>query len=561
MPAILDAATLRDAMTRYLEALRLHREEIDSLNVFPVPDGDTGTNLLLTQQAVIEALRELEGAGLPEISQAISEAALLGARGNSGVILSQVLRGLCARLPHHDAPGSQDLAAALSGAAEDARAAVANPVEGTMLSVLWDAAEGARMALADDLTCEDVAAAALEAATASLERTREQLPALAAAGVVDAGGKGVVLLLDAMVAALRGDGRLSTAVGPLGPVGGSVEADLIERQPTGRGFEVMYLLECPDDRIGSLKERLGTLGDSLVVVGGRGLYNVHVHVEEAGPAVEVGVEAGRPRQIRITSLTDQVEACLGNEARRVRISPPGSEEPPAGAVMTSALVAVAEGAGFVELFRSLGAAIVPGGSGLNPAVGEIRAAIEAAPADLVFVLANDPNVVPAAETAASASSKRVEVIATPTMAQGVSVAAAYSQDDEEVGESLRERLSNSASGSLARAVRQADSGAGVVRPGSWVGILYGRDGSETIVSTAEEVAPVAEDLAAVLADRRRPGDGAVPAFELLTLYVGSEGRADEAAAVAARIRDALPQLEVEVQGGGQPIHAYLFGIE
>ncbi|HEX9891053.1 MAG TPA: DAK2 domain-containing protein, partial [Actinomycetota bacterium] len=388
MPATLDARTLRDAMSRYLEALDRHREEIDSLNVYPVPDGDTGTNLLLTQRAVAEALAELDGAPMTEVAEAISRAALMGARGNSGVILSQVLRGMCTRLSAHDDPSAQDLAEALAGAAEEARAAVADPVEGTMLTVLRDAAEAAAGTLAEGASCAAVARAALDAATASLERTREQLPVLAAAGVVDAGAKGVVLLFDALSAAL--DGRdPSVDIGPLGPVGARAGREPF-RETVGLeyGFEVMYLLETDDDAIPGLKRRLAGLGDSLVVVGGGGMFNVHVHTNEPGLAVEEALDAGRPRQIRITSLTDQVEeACLAGQARAVR-------EP--ADIRPAALVAVAEGQGFVELFRSLGAVVVEGGPGGNPSVGDLVAAFRQALAGTVFVLPNHANVIPAA---------------------------------------------------------------------------------------------------------------------------------------------------------------------
>ena len=537
-------------MSRYFEALSVHREEIDSLNVFPVPDGDTGTNMLLTQQAVEEALRELDGAALPEVADAISRAALLGARGNSGVILSQVLRGMCERLSAKEDPGAVDLAEALADADEEARRAVGTPLEGTMLTVIRDAAEAARDTLAEDESCEVVARAALHAATASLERTRDQLRALTKAGVVDAGGKGVVLLLDALASALDG-GDLSVAVGPLGPVGVRAgEEPFRETVGIGYGFEVMYLLESDDGSVGALRERLAAIGDSLVVVGGGGLYNVHVHTNEPGTAVEIGIDAGRPRQIRVASLTDQVEeACLAGQARAVRI---GDERTGARSV-----IAVAEGDGFAAVFRSLGATVVAGGPGNNPSVGELVGAIDEAAGETVLLLPNHRNVLPAAEAAARESTKDVVVYGTPSMAHGVAVLAAYVP---ELGQAdnhptLDERLRSAASGAVARAERDAETEAGGVRAGDWLALAYEVAGAgERVVSVGGDVAEVATDLVGALL-------AGTPEGELLSVYTGAGAGEEEAARIEAALREAVPNLEIEVQAGGQPRFPYVVGLE
>ncbi|HEX9312124.1 MAG TPA: DAK2 domain-containing protein, partial [Actinomycetota bacterium] len=301
MAGTLDASTLRRSMDLFAEALRQHREEIDSLNVFPVPDGDTGTNMLLTQEAVVSELASLDGrTDLRTLGDAISRASLMGARGNSGVILSQVLRGLCERLPDDGLVDPKELAGAIGHASHEADRAVAMPQDGTVLSVLRDAAGAAADAAGDGAGVPDVVEAVLERARRSLAKTREVLPELRRAGVVDAGGKGLVLLFDALRAALVG-AALTEPVGPLGPVGISTESEAGAEPDQDFGFEVQYLLEAEQAAVGPLREALAGIGDSLVVVGGGGLYNVHVHTDSPDRAVALGGEAGRLRERSVVS--------------------------------------------------------------------------------------------------------------------------------------------------------------------------------------------------------------------------------------------------------------------
>jgi DAK2 domain fusion protein YloV len=500
MPQVVDARVLRDAMARYLEALRAHREEIDSLNVFPVPDGDTGTNMLLTQQAVEEALVVSAADDLAVVGEAISRAALMGARGNSGVILSQVLRGLCTRLCREARAGPRDLAEALTDAAKEARRAVAEPVEGTMLSVLRDSAEAALDACRAGAGCDEVADAALAASLDSLERTPEALPALAEAGVVDAGARGVVLLLDALVSAVRGV-PLQVGVGPRGPVGdGSPPA-----RPAGStyGFEVMYLFECDDVAVPSLRERLGGIGDSVVVVGGGGLYTVHVHTDDPRRAVQDGVAAGRPREIRVTSLDEQVEACLAGEARAVRAG-----EPPA----RTAMVAVVPAEGVARLFRSLGAEALVAE---RPSVDDLVVAISATGGHGVLVLPNDPQGVDAAERAAEAAAG-ARVVPTGSVPEGLAVATAVIPDD------VPEK-------NLSRA----------------------RDAAGAVASGRALRGQVVGAVRAIHLDHH----------QIATLIAGRDVPDEEAEAEASAVRETFPSLEVEWHRGGQVDPPFLIGIE
>ncbi|MGH2738988.1 MAG: DAK2 domain-containing protein [Actinomycetota bacterium] len=551
MGAILDAATLRDAMSRFAEALRAHREEIDSLNVFPVPDGDTGTNMLLTQQAVEEALRELEGVDLAATGEAIGRAALMAARGNSGVILSQVLRGFCARLHEGGAGGAEDVAASLAFASEEADKAVARPVSGTMLSVLRDAADAARRIAVSVDGAPAVAEAALEAATESLQRTPEQLPALKDAGVVDAGGKGLVLFLDALAASLS-QRPLSIEVGPPGPVGHE-RGDAAALQSVDYEFEVQYLLESSEAEINGLRNRLDELGGSLVVVGGGGLYNIHVHTNDPDAAVEAGAEIGTTEGVSVVSLADQVAAtCPAGEARGVQagvVSPEPSEA--ATERRPVGILAIVPGEGNAELFRSLGAAVLPGGPGNNPSVAELVAAIEAVPADDIIVLPNHKNVLPAAKQAAglTGGGQRAHVLPTRSVHEGIAAATAFNPVAD-VSENLRraeETARRVVAAEVATAVRDADTPAGPVRAGQVLGLSDG-----LVLFVGDDARELAVELVRTLVEADH---------EVLTLLSGADVTEEEASTCARVLRQAFPTLEVEVHHGGQVGYPYLIGLE
>ncbi len=376
MPQVLDVIAVRAWCSLALEALGRDRAEIDAINVYPVADGDTGTNLYLTvesaHQAVeavfagLEAGPEPAAPALPEVMRAMAHGALIGARGNSGTILAQLLRGMAQVLTEggtgegdHAAGADADaLRLALGRAAESAREAVAHPVEGTVLTVATAAAEAASGVDGD---CRDVVRAAYEGACAALDATPGQLAALGSAGVVDAGGRGLVVVLGALSEAVSGEAA------PVRRGGGAVHArvDAVpdgvllecpeDEGAAGPAFEVIYLLEADDGAVARLRSRLDALGDSLVVVGGDGLWNVHVHVDDAGAAVEAGVEAGRPYRIRITHFG------LGDVHATHASAPRERAE--------RAVVAVVPGDGLAGLYREAGATTVPDRPGDRPPAG------------------------------------------------------------------------------------------------------------------------------------------------------------------------------------------------
>jgi DAK2 domain fusion protein YloV len=494
--------------------------------------------MVLTQEAVEAAVSApgLDPSDPAVLGSTIASASLMGARGNSGVILSQVLRSISGGVAFP--PGDQEppvrLAAALDRASTDAHRAVARPAEGTVLSVLRDAARAGSEAARGGADSEGVLEAALTEARESLRRTKDVLPALKQAGVVDAGGKGIVLLIDAILAAVR-DERPSEPVGPLGPVGGPTEESVPEE---GLAFEVQYLLEANDEGVPALRRTLGALGDSLVVVGGGGLFNVHVHTDEPGRAIEAALDSGRPRNISVVHLQGQVTNCLGGQARAVRV-----------AEQSCALVAVAEGEGLTQTYRSLGAVVVPGGPGNNPAVADLLGAVEAAPAEAVIVLPNHRNVGPAAERAAAESGKDARVVRTRSAVSGLVAATAFNPlaPIQENVAAMQEAIASARSAELAPAERDARTPAGPVRRGEWLALVDGE---------AVTVGGSAADSALAVA-RRLVGEGS----EILTLVVGAQASDGDRDAVREALADAFPELVLEVMDGGQPRYPFLIGVE
>jgi len=527
MPGALDPPKLRRAMEVYAQELRRHRLELNSLNVYPVPDGDTGNNLLLTQEAVVEALGRITDyrAGFDVVGGAISRASLMGARGNSGVILSQVLRAICERMPTDGrAAGPSEIASALLHAADEAHRAVAKPMDGTVLSVLREAADAAEASAGRGEETAAVLEAALRAGRAELARTMEVLPQLLAAGVVDAGGKGILVLLDVLKATLL-DQAPSEPIGPLGPIG--QQEGVRAPQASMPAFEVQFLLEATEDVALSLRRTLGEIGDSLVVVGGGGLFNVHVHTNEPDLVVEIGGRAGRTRELRVLSLAEGVD-CIGGQARAVQV-----------AEQASAMVALAEGDGLVRIFASLGAVVV---TGTDPSVPDLASAIDSAPAGAVAVLPNHPSLATTAELAAAASSKDTIVVGSRSMPAGIAAAAAFNPNSSLPvnAAAMEAALRLCRSGELIRA-GEADAG-------DWLGLVEGEP-----VSSATTVT----EAAAQLVQRLEPTEGG----ELVTLVVGKDALPDDREKVRVDLRRRFPSLRLEIVDGGQPKSPFLIGVE
>jgi len=562
----LGAAELGQVITEFREGLRTHRELINRLNVYPVPDGDTGTNMALTLESVTEELDGLDSPDLDATCRAIAHGSLMGARGNSGVILSQLLRGLSEGLNCATGrPGPLELSEALTIADKLAREAVMRPVEGTILTVARGAAEGARSAAEAGKPLVDVAEASRDGAADALARTPSLLPVLEKAGVVDAGGTGLVLLLDALLTVV--DGRPmplppeppDTVFGPLNPEapgtaarspsGSDDAAAAAQRALAGLRYEVMYLLEAPDETVPSFKEVWAGIGDSIVVVGGDGLWNCHIHTDDIGAAIEACLDAGRPRNVRVTDLLEEVE-----EERWVREGAgtvgSGPSPTPPGPAPTTGVVAVATGDGIGRIFRSLGVqGLIAGGQSMNPSTAELVEAVEAVRSDSVIILPNNGNIRPVAERVDDLTDKSVWVVPTDTIAEGFAALLAY--DPEADGAVNAETMEASArsvvAGEVTRAVRDSDSRAGPITAGDWLGLS--RNGIEVV---GDSLAGASCALLDTLVGE---------SHSLVTIIEGEGSGAGDTRRITEWLRDRRPDVETEVHHGGQPLYPYLFSIE
>jgi DAK2 domain fusion protein YloV len=550
----LDTAAARRWAVVTRAAFAARRAEIDALNVFPVPDGDTGTNLYLTFDAALDAARveyeERERSGRPvddtdlaTEADAFARALLLTARGNSGVILSQIFRGFADEAAATGVSGidAQGLAAAMTRADELAWSSVAHPVEGTILSVSRAAAAAARATVDDD--GEDlyaVSSAALEAARTALAETPSQLPRLAQAGVVDAGGAGYVLLLESLERVVTGDVLAESLAGedplrrrpgwtqPATPVrrGGDLE-------PGGPAYEVMYLLsDATDEAVEVLKQRLDGLGDSLLVVGAGDLHNVHVHVDDVGAAIEAGIAAGRPHRIRVTHFHDQLVTAPDQDAQ--------------------AVVTCAAGEGLAGTFRAAGAWVVASGPRRRANAGQFLEAARSTGAGRVILLPNDGDTLLAANAAAKVAAEEgidLRVVAARTAVQGIAALAVY-DPDRPFGDNVLTMSSAAAAtrnGAVTVATKEALTSGGPCRPGDVLGVVDG------------DIVLVGDDLTRIGADvvERLLSSGG----ELLTVVSGEDATPALGEDVAAAVRRHRRDLEVTHIYGGQPLYPLLLGVE
>ncbi|WP_433182803.1 DAK2 domain-containing protein [Actinoallomurus sp. CA-150999] len=521
MGEVLDAAAVRRWCRLAADALGRTRAGIDALNVFPVPDGDTGTNLHLTLLAAAERLDGLsEDTDTATVWRTLAQGALFGARGNSGVILSQMLRGMADVL---GAGGGLD--AALRNASDLAYGAVVHPVEGTMLSVLREAAQ----ATPHDADPPVAAWAAVERARDALRHTPERLDVLARNGVVDAGAAGLCVVLESLAAVVSGEfpetyevPRRSQDHPPEAPPAAG---------PDGGAYEVMYLLDAGEGAVADLRAELDALGDSLVVVGGDGLWNVHVHTDDAGAAIEAGLRAGRPHRLRVSYL----DAAEHRAARRTG----------------RGVVAVTAAEGLVGLLEEHGARVVRRTPGHTPALAELSDAIAAA-GDDVIVLPDDETVLAVAEAAARrAREDGVRAAVVPAKASVQCLAALAVHDPlrrfEDDVIAMTHAAGATRSGRLETARGEAVTSVGMCRPGDVLGLV---DGDVAVIGADPPA------VAATVVDRMLSAGS-----ELVTLIVGDGAPEDLADRVRDRLHAVRPDVEVAVYHGGQDRHPLLIGVE
>ena len=534
----LDAKNLASLMYCFRDSLQEHKESLNSLNVYPVPDGDTGSNMAATLNSVVSEIESLEeNLELENIIDAISHGSLMGARGNSGVIISQILRGFVSKIKNASRKtiDANLFSEALSEAASAAYEAVGNPVEGTILTVVRETAEAAEKAASEKLSLLPLAEIAREAAKRSLDSTPELLPVLARAGVVDAGGSGFLLMLDSLLHIIDDRPMPEPEV-----VTASVDSLILdvhdETSNSGTRYEVMYFLDAPDDLIPDFKKAWAEIGDSIVVVGGENIWNCHVHTNNIGAAVEAGISIGKPYEIRVTDLFEEI---AGNYHDHDIADPVGCS-----------VIAVANGDGIGEIFRSLGATrIVNGGQSMNPSTADLLEAAEATASEHVIILPNNSNIVAVAEQVDSQTSKTVRVVGTHTVTEGFASLLGY--DPEATSEKNQTGMLQASqmveSGEITTAVRDSTSEIGEIKKGNFLGLQKGKVTvvAETIVEATNNL------LKEMISDEH----------EIVTLVSGEDSNKKETDEIVAWVNAEYEELEVEVHEGGQPLYPYYIGIE
>jgi DAK2 domain fusion protein YloV len=541
----LSGSQLRDMFAAAAAWLEKHADSVNAINVFPVPDGDTGTNMYLTMRSVVEEAHRCREEGVGAIMAAMSRGALMGARGNSGVILSQIIRGMARAVGEVEGVDSGTWIHGMEEGAAAAYKAVTKPAEGTILTVMREAGEAGRRAVeSGERDIVDVLEATVEAASESLERTPTLLPVLAEAGVVDAGGKGLLVLLDGMTRYLKGEPmEVAVAVGE-GEVGQewlAVTARLHDQEESLYGYCTEFLIDGRELDPDSVRNRMLELGDSVLVVGDERLVRVHVHTDDPGAALSHGTGVGSLLQVKVDNIREQADRFL--EMHEVRATVEAQPE----AIST---VAVAAGEGMATVFRSVGCTrVVSGGPTMNPSTRDILDAVAACPADDVIVLPNDKNIIMAAKQAVELTEKRLRVVESRSIPQGIAALLALNQDhDLEANvEAMEEARSGVHAVEVCRAVRSTSVGGVRVREGQIIAIVD--DELKLGAETAEEgVLRALEGIEA---------EGA----SLITLYYGADTRQGQAESLGVRVREALPQYDVEVVYGGQPHYNYIVSVE
>jgi DAK2 domain fusion protein YloV len=539
MSANQDLDIVQHIVDAALASLEASRSRIDDLNVYPVPDGDTGTNLTMTVRSVAEAVEDSHASNRHSLARDVARGALMGARGNSGVIFSQIVRGAVDVLAESTNGVDPRLAArALRGASDAAYRAVRRPVEGTMLSVIRELAEAAEAEAPNGTTLGDLLVNLVREGEAALARTPDQLQVLRDAGVVDAGGAGLLELVRGVAAAVSG-----TPIPEAAPAEEHLGFEAIHQELSRYRYCTVFLVEGKKLDFEALEEQLEQLGDSLLVVGDENAIKVHIHTDDPGAALSLGTQIGTIDRIEIANMHEQTQE------REERLLAAVADLPAERA--TTGVVAVVAGDGNRKLFERLAANIGPlvvvaGGQTMNPSTADLIEAVEELDAAQAIILPNNSNVLLAAEHAASNASKPVQVVATDSIPAGLAAMVAFDGSADAAANALemRDAIAAVATGEVTIASRDVEMNGLAIRKGEWLGLADGE--------------PVAggvsfEDVTAAVVERLLTG------HELLTVLVGSDAPALDA--LLARVAEAHPGVDVDVEQGGQPHYALLLSAE
>lgn len=551
--AVWNGASMRAAFEFASSLIHHHRDRINALNVFPVPDGDTGTNMALTMRGALDALDVLgPDATASDVAGRLAYGALMGARGNSGVILSQILRGFANGIGEAREVGGRDLAKALDGATETAYNAVMRPVEGTMLTVIREGAVAAKHASEHTPSMIDVLRAAHDGAQAALERTPDQLDILRQAGVVDAGGQGVVYILEAFMRSASGDTELPQDAHEVEIGSDMAFLDMVDEThgEDAFGYCTNFMVLGSGIDMERSRAELAAMGDSAVIVGDNTTLKVHIHTSDPAEVLAYALRLGELDQIKIDNMSLQTEA-LTTQRRESTAGPSRSAVSDEDRLHGNlAIIAVAAGTGISDALYSLGVtSIIEGGQTMNPSTQELLAAVEATTATEVIVLPNNPNIIMTANQVADLTSKTVRVVPSRSIPAALAALTAFNTDHsvEENVDDMIEAMGDTRGIAITRAIRDVEVNEITVGRGQVIGLVNddlvaAGDAELDVVMRTFEAAEVEEP-------------------ELLTIFVGEHVAEEEAETLASAIAGTWPDAEIEMHNGGQPHYRYIISAE
>ena len=537
----IDGKQLRDMFVSGANNLQNNKDLVDKLNVFPVPDGDTGTNMSLTISYAIKELSKVENDDITDIGKALSKGSLMGARGNSGVILSQIIRGIAKSIEGKETLNVVDLANALKNGSDTAYKAVIKPIEGTILTVVRESGEYAVKVANKDMDMIEFLELIVKKANESLDKTPELLKALKEAGVVDSGGKGLVLIYEGMLSSIKGNDIKSVE----GGISSNVEVN-VEQNISSEDIKFQYCTEfiLESDKIDDLAVRdiYMKFGDSLAVVGDEGVIKVHVHTNDPGLAIQEALKYGQLLTIKIENMKLQHENKVLNETAQTKDVP--VEEKEYGFIATSM------GDGLAQIFKDFGVDhIIEGGQTMNPSTEDFMKAIESLHAKNIIILPNNSNIIMAANQAKELSDKNIIVIPTKNVAQAFATLVTFDGDADitENEANMMEVLSSVKSGQVTYAVRDTVINDVEVREGNIIGIAEGK-----LLAAGDKVDEITTNLVEKLVDE----DSAI-----ITLFYGEDTSEEDAEALRDSLEEKFEDIDVELHYGGQPLYYYLISVE
>ncbi len=561
MREYLDAAVFKDMILCADAALAENTQQINELNVFPVPDGDTGTNMGLTMNEAAAQLRKKEFYAVDAVADCVAGALLRGARGNSGVILSLLFRGISRRLKGMETVGAKEFAAAMEDGVDAAYKAVMKPAEGTILTVARMASAAAVEYAKKGTDIEELLETALRIGSEALDNTVNQNPVLQKAGVVDAGGKGYIVIFTAMLACLRGEIKAPTAAVQAGVAANESSAfDMFGTDEITYAFDTVYIVRKhePNVDLTPLRAYLSSIGDSLVIGEDDEAFKVHVHTNIPGEALTKSQQYGTLELAKIENMRTQYDDIMAgrkaqttDDLEKVEQELESTDELHAAPTKRYGIVAVCAGEGIANLFRELGAdTIVTGGQTMNPSTADIIKEINRTPAEIVFVLPNNKNIIMAAEQSIPlCEDKTVVVIPTKTIPQGITAMLSFDPDSEvsDIVETLTESLESVHTAQVTYAARDSDFDGYAIHAGEYLALLDGK-----LIGSFTEMPSMLDKMSEAF-EELKP--------EIITVYYGEDVSGEDAETTAKALEKAFPDAEVTVVNGGQPVYYYMISVE